>query len=77
MTTLQERFAKEFWSDWVRYNENVLEFIQSEIEQAEKRGEERMKKQMCDFAYFYHNWLTNRERRDVETELKGWLYSWN
>jgi hypothetical protein len=31
------------------------------------------KKEVLDFAYWYHNWLLNRDRWDVEVEFDDFI----
>jgi len=35
------------------------------------------KKFVLDFSYWYHNWLLNSERRDVEIELEKFKRMYN
>ncbi len=44
-TTLRERFEKEFSNRWwiPESKKQFLDFIESELQEAERRGEERMK----------------------------------
>lgn len=52
---------KEIYNLWYDYFSNL------------DNQKEFSKKQMCDFAFWYHNWLLNSKRKDPEEELENFL----
>lgn len=57
------------WAIW-KLGDTFIFPVEDKIELTEET-----KKLMCDFAYWYHNWLLNRERRSPEEELDKFLIS--
>ncbi len=59
----------EYYSEW----QQALLDLKNEISSLPSDTQWYTKKEVLDFAYWYHNWLLNRDRWDVEVEFDDFI----